>query len=68
MAERKSNLAFWQRMKLAHSKKIWDYAKKHDISNAKAAMELELFRDMENAVIAELRIESEFYYEPSEEE
>ena len=68
MAERKKHTAFWKRMKAANSRPIYAYARKHDISYDKAALELEWFRIMENEVIAEMRIESQFYYDPTEEE
>lgn len=68
MAERKEHTAFWKRMKAANSRPIYAYAKKHGLSYDKAALELEYFRTMENEVISALRIESEFYYDPSEEE
>lgn len=68
MAERTKHTAFWKRMKAANSRPIYAYAKKHGLSYDKAALELEYFRTMENEVISALRIESEFYYDPSEEE
>ena len=55
-------------MKAANSKPIYAYAKKHALAYDKAALELEYFRVMENEVVAEMRIESQFYYDSTEEE
>ena len=66
--ERRKNTSFWRRMRAANSKPIYAYAKKHGLSYEKAALELEYFRTRENEIESALRIESEFYYDPSEEE
>lgn len=68
MAERKKNVKLWQRLKAAHAKKTSDYARKHGLTNAQAAIEMEYFDMLDRELMAIIRQESEPYVESSSEE
>ena len=68
MAERKKNVKLWQRLKAAHAKKTSDYAKKHGLSHAQAALEMEYFDMLDKELMAIIRQESEPYVASSSEE
>ena len=61
MAERKKNVKLWRRLKAAHRKKTTDYARKHGLSAAQAALEMEYFDMLDKELEEIIRIESAPY-------
>ena len=68
MSERKKNVKLWQRLKAAHRKKTTDYARKHGLSAAQAALEMEYFDMLDKELAEIIRIESAPYISGSDSE
>ncbi len=68
MTERKKNVKLWQRLKAAHAKKTNAYARKHGLSAAQAALEMEYFDMLDKELREIIRQESAPYIPASDQE